>query len=147
MKLRYYLMGCILLTTFLISSCKKNNEGEDSTTNGSIKVKYELTTSLPINSDPTFSGLTSVAYVNSTMNIENVTGLMGKTWTKEFTIEKPKKGNALLFQATLFLVGNNGTANGKIYINGVVKSEVNETSGLSSGGSTTLVVIPTWTIE
>lgn len=106
-----------------IISCKKDtNDSLDNT----IKVRYEITSTLAFNNDPAYASVHSIGYTNATYNVETVTNLSGKVWTKEFTISEPRKDYPVVVTGSVILQGIIGQVTTKIYVNGVVKSETNQ---------------------
>ncbi|RZA02863.1 MAG: hypothetical protein EOP47_05150 [Sphingobacteriaceae bacterium] len=120
----YLLTLSAFVVTFCLYACKKNSE--NIVANGAIKVKYEIISDLPFSNDPAYTILNNIGYTNGTYNVEMITNLSGKTWIKEFTIQEPQK-RMIAVEGTVLLKGLNGKVTTKVYINGVVKSETNQT--------------------
>lgn len=115
----------MFVTTLFMSACKKN-DADGSPDKGPIKVKYEITSTLPFSIDPDDILLSSIAHTNATYNVEVVSELSGKHWSKEFLIQDVKKDYPIAVYGTVVLKGTSGNVNTKIYINGVLKSESNQ---------------------
>lgn len=126
-----------------MTSCKKDSN--KSSDNGPIKVKYEITSTLPFSTDPDYALLKSVGYTNATYNVEVISDLSGKTWSKEVLIQEIKKDYPITVFGTVVLNGVTGTVNTKISINGVVKSETNQIVQKISDELSTVVINANYT--
>jgi len=140
MKLKTLLATITLLTASLLISCKKEIVAESST----LKVRYELTTNSPFVTDPTYVSLNTFSFVkDANMSEEIVINLTGKSWIKELSIEN-KRNIILGFGGNFLLQGISGTCNAKIYVNGVLKAENNQSASIPISSMTSTGVSIQW---
>jgi|GEM_PF-2056286 len=143
MTKKHLLTLSVLLLMLCTSSCKKGSDLDNKT----AKIRYEVTTSLPFaNSHPVLGTLDNyISYTSDiSMNEQSVTTLTGKGWTKEITLSDVPKNRMFACSGQFYLQGENGTANTKIYVNGVLKAGVNQPAGTSIQGLTIIIIGAQW---
>lgn len=125
MKKIFY--SIFVFSAIIFFSCTPENQVNTGTP-APFTLKYEITTSVPIEFIP---GTSVITYYNGTGQQERETFTSGTTWTKEVTVTTPNRP----FMA--FLVGGvtlstSGTATGKLYVNGrEVASQTNLSAALN----------------
>jgi hypothetical protein len=121
----FFKKQCLYFMALLVvfSACKKG--GEAKSADSQVIVKYVITTSLPIatmrNNVPTDNWIVFAG--NPGDGSPARTNIGGSQWSKEVSLEDVSSGRELGFTAQLYLAGINGTVNGKIYVNGALKTE------------------------
>lgn len=133
----------VLLLMFCTFSCKKDSDSDDKT----VKIRYEVITSLPFaNSHPVLGTLdNSISYTSDvSMNEQSVTSLSGKVWTKEITVSDVPKNRMFACGGQFYLQGENGTANVKIYVDDVLKADINQQASSSIQGLTIIGISAQW---
>ena len=143
MTKKHLLTLSVLLLMLCTPSCKKDSDLDHKT----VKIRYEVTTSLPFaNSHPVLGALENyISYTSDvSMNEQSVTTLSGKAWTKEITVSDIPKSRIFACSGQFHLQGEDGTANVKIYVNDVIKADVNQLTGSSLQGLTILIVGSQW---
>jgi hypothetical protein len=135
-----------IIILFCIVSCKKENVNSD-LNNKNLKIRYEISTSLPFaNSHSVIGPLDNyISYVSDVnMNEQSVKNLTGRLWTKEVVVSNVPKNRIFSCSGQFYLQGENGTANVKIYINDVLKANVDHPTGASIQGLSIMIVGAQW---
>lgn len=120
-----------LIATMLLMGCKKADE-EPNNTNKSFTIKYELITSQEV--APPQNPFPLIQYTNGTGQPEIATNFSsGKTWDKTVTVTGTTRPFIIMFYPEGIFLKAAGTVTGNIYINGVIKATVTNSTSFFGG--------------
>jgi hypothetical protein len=127
----------ILFLLIILSSvsCKKDSSSDGLSSGKSYTVKYEISLSSPVVANQSMG----VAYTNATGNTEMDYSVSGTNWSKTITMQN-SANTPLVGLGGIFILSQSGSGEAKIFINGVLKSEVTATTLPSTDNTYGLVL-------